>query len=226
METSHQTANTILAVALIVGGLSLIAAPLIQEAYYYPWKQVALAADMPEPPLPSVPFISYEEYLRSEMVYVPTPLAEESEESVSDATPFILLGTVKIPRMDVAENLLEGTYDEMHYGIGHLAGTPLPGGEGNAVIAAHRVSSRGMFPFRYLDLLENGDTVTVELGSQTFTYEVYDSFIVSQNDIWVLEALEDESHVLTLVSCDPVVYPTRRPNRLIVRARLVASEFI
>jgi sortase A len=200
---------------------------LLQEAYHYPWKQVVEAAEMPAPALPDMPYISYAEYVRSgrggAMPAAGFDLVDSGDVAVvvSEESPLVLLGTVKIPRLDISENLLEGTYDQMHYGIGHLAGTPLPGAEGNAVIAAHRVSSSGMFPFRHLDMLEAGDTVTVELGDESFTYEVYNSFIVNQQEVWVLEPLEGETHTLTLVTCDPVVSATRRPNRLIVRARLV-----
>jgi sortase A len=225
-----------LAIALIVVGAVLIAIPLIQELYHYPWKQTALAADMPDPPLPNIPYISFEEYLRSDPAQLAIPVRSdftdsengENETATTDeeTPPFVLLGTVKIPRMDISENLFEGTYEQMNYGIGHLAGSPLPGGAGNAVLGAHRVSAGGRFPFRHLDLLENGDTVTVILGEQVFVYEVYDSFIVNIRDIWVLEAVEGESHVLTLLSCEPVVSATRRQSRLIVRARLVSSEFI
>jgi len=70
-----------------------------------------------------------------------------------------------------------------------------------------------------LDLLSAGDEVIVDLDGEIFTYIVYDNFIVDENDTWVLRPVEGESHILTLVTCDPVV-STRAKNRLIVRARL------
>jgi sortase A len=131
-----------------------------------------------------------------------------------------LLGSIKIPRINISENLFMGTGGQMRHGAGHLAGTPMPGERGNVVIAAHRVMSGGKQPFRHLDLLRNGDAVAVKFGDETFTYEVFDSFIVNERDLWVLYPLGGETHMLTLVTCDPVVSVGRRENRLIVRARL------
>lgn len=157
------------------------------------------------------------------------PQDEPPEEEVEEAPceieayiqKFVWLGSVKIPRINVSENLFLGTASQVNYGIGHLEGTPMAGQEGNAVIAGHRVSTVNKQPFRYIDKLENGDVVIVSLGDEVFTYEVYDRFIVSEHAMWVLYPDANETHVLTLVTCDPVVTVTRRDNRLIVRARLV-----
>lgn len=150
-----------------------------------------------------------------------TPEPEPSPAQTPNPTAkYILLGTVKIPRLSVSENLFEGTEGQMRYGIGHVEGTALPGEAGNSAIAGHRALSNGMQPFRYLDKMQNGDLITITLGDEIFTYEVYDMFIVSMTDIWVLGLPEDETHILTLITCDPLVSAVRRVNRLIVRARL------
>jgi sortase A len=138
---------------------------------------------------------------------------------VRQAPRFVLLGSVKIPRINISENLFLGTGSQLNHGIGHLAGTPLPGEEGNSVIAAHRSSAIGMHPFRHANLLHSGNTVIITLGDEVFIYEVFDSFIVSETDLWVLQAIEGETHSLTLVTCDPVG-AARAVNRLIIRARL------
>jgi sortase A len=133
----------------------------------------------------------------------------------------VLLGSVKIPRINISENLFVGTDIQTQYGLGFLDGSALPGAEGNTVIAGHRTSSTGKQPFRHLDKMQNGDVITVTVNDDVFTYEVYDMFIVSKEDIWVLQPLLTERYVLTLVTCDPVVSIGSRPDRLIVRARLV-----
>lgn len=133
---------------------------------------------------------------------------------------YVLLGSVKIPRLNVSENLFMGTESQVNFGVGHLIGTPLPGEAGNSVIAAHRTARNGIQPFRHLDLLSVGDAVIVNVNGEVFTYTVYESFIVHELETWVLHSIADETHVLTMVTCDPVVVVTRRDNRLIVRARL------
>ena len=138
----------------------------------------------------------------------------------SSPRPFVLLGSVQIPRINISENLLMGTVREINFGIGHLIGSPLPGESGNSVIAAHRIAINGMQPFRHLDRMQNGDVIHVDIGGTVFTYEVFDMFIVHKDDVWVLHGCPYEPYLLTLVTCDPVVSATRRYDRLIVRARL------
>lgn len=135
---------------------------------------------------------------------------------------YVLLGAVKIPGINISENLFEGTDRQLKHGIGHLEGTPMPGEKGNAVLAAHRVSSSGKHPFRHLDKLQDGDVIAVKLGEETFRYEVFDVFIIAEDELWVLQPSAGEPYLLTLVTCDPVVSVGRRENRLIVRARPVA----
>jgi LPXTG-site transpeptidase (sortase) family protein len=132
---------------------------------------------------------------------------------------FVHLGWIKIPRLNVSENYYLGTGRELNHGIGHLEGTPMPGEAGNAVVAGHRTATSGSFPFRYVNLLESGDTITVNFNGSVFIYEVFENFIVSEHDVWVLQPIQGEPHILTLVTCDPVVI-THAKNRIIVRARL------
>ncbi|MCL2499503.1 MAG: class D sortase [Defluviitaleaceae bacterium] len=151
-------------------------------------------------------------------IQLPSDTAEYADTNVM--LRYVLLGSVKIPRLNVSENLFMGTESQVNFGVGHLTGTPLPGEAGNSVIAAHRTARNGIQPFRHLDLLREGDAVIVEVNGESFTYTVYESFIVHESATWVLRSIESETHVLTLVTCDPVVTVTRRDNRLIVRARL------
>jgi sortase A len=149
---------------------------------------------------------------------------ETEDEPEPEVTPeiikYVWLGSVKIPRINVSENLFMGTGSQLNHGIGHLVGTPIPGGAGNVVISAHRTSSRGMQPFRHLNLLSSGDVISINISETIYTYEVFDSFIVSEDDLWVLWPMEEESFLLTLITCDPVI-TARATNRLIVRARLM-----
>ena len=172
-------------------------------------------------------FMDYHDFLPGEYIEY-----DESEQTASSGggggggggggnhRPFVLLGSVQIPRINISENLLMGTIREINFGIGHLIGSPLPGERGNSVIAAHRVAVNGMQPFRHLDRMQNGDVIHVDMGGTVFTYEVFDMFIVHKDDVWVLNRCPYEPYLLTLVTCDPVVSATRRYDRLIVRAKL------
>ena len=172
-------------------------------------------------------FIEFFEEWPEDVPEEPTPTPTQSTAAAPAAAPskkFEPIGKVTITALNVSKNLLEGTGDEMHHGIGHLTGTPMPGAFGNCVISAHRVSSSGMEPFRYMDLLENGDIVTIEYDGAVYNYEIFDMFIVSKEDVWVLQPDWSVLKMLTLITCDPLIYPGgNRPDRLIARARLVTD---
>jgi sortase A len=59
---------------------------------------------------------------------------------------------------------------QLEQGPGHYIGTALPGEQGNAAFAGHRVG-RGS-PFLDLDKLQPGDPIVVETADAWFTYRV------------------------------------------------------
>jgi sortase A len=128
----------------------------------------------------------------------------------------IQLGTIKIPKISLSENIVSGTGDELHYGVGHMPFSPLPGEIGNCALAAHRniVWARA---FRHLDKLAEGDEITINYGAKVFTYTIYSVFTVEPHEKWVLGLQPGETRMLTLITCTPVLNPT---HRLIVWARL------
>ncbi|MCL1807195.1 MAG: class D sortase [Oscillospiraceae bacterium] len=214
--------------ALILAGCVCIAVLVFIEARDYPFSP-GVEEKMSDPPPPDFDVVGYEEYIQ-EMInspaadgtpaFLPDP-GDPAEESPAPAQPrYVLLGTIKIPRIDISENLFEGTENQMRYGVGHLEGSPMPGEKGNVVLSAHRVSTVGKYPFRHLDKMQDGDRIVIKLGEETFAYEVYDQFIVHETDLWVLKSVKEETHVLTLVTCDPAGGYGRREDRLIVRAKL------
>lgn len=128
-----------------------------------------------------------------------------------------VLGYIKIPQIGTAENLLEGCGSEMMAGVGHVPGTAMPGENGNCALAGHRLLT-GMHPFKYLDKLDAGDKVYIRYDENLYCYEVFDSFVVAPEEVWVLESVHEEPYLLTLITCHTPLNPV---NRLIVRARLV-----
>lgn len=215
-----------LANALIGLGLLCVLIFGVYEGVTYPWKQllaswglIELTDQLPQPaPLPdSVTLVPPDEREPPAAAAVPS----ESDLLASrPAMELAWLGVLKIPRIQISENIVEGSDNEMLYGVGHVRGTAMPGEKGNCVLAAHR-NYIYMRPFRYLDKMETGDYVYVEYGGQVYTYEVFRMFEVGPNDSWVLQVQEEEENLLTLLTCTPVLTFT---HRLIVWARLVDTQ--
>lgn len=129
------------------------------------------------------------------------------------------IGTIKIPAIQLSENIVEGSDHELLYGVGHVRGSADLGQPGNCVLAGHRNYIQ-MHPFRFMDRLKVGDMVYVSTEKYQYTYEIYEILTVEAYDNWVLEPQIEEESMLTLVTCTPVLNPV---NRLIAWGRLVET---
>lgn len=132
------------------------------------------------------------------------------------------LTRLKIPSLGVNVIVVEGiSGNALRAGAGHYPRTPLPCEPGNVAIAGHRTGFGE--PFRHLDRLSEGDTITLETPFRSCTYRVMGAFDDHSNP-WITHAKDwtvvrnTASSVLTLTTCDP---PGTSKNRLIVRAELV-----
>lgn len=212
---------------LIGTGLFVLLFLLVVEAASFPWH--ALLSEygileqerfesMGDPP--SLP----EELLQLPSKTKPQTPENDPEELIAPPQnvlvrpqiPLTYLGTIKIPAISISENVVSGTGDEMYYGVGHMPSTALPGQAGNCALAAHRnlLYARA---FRHLDKLVVGDEIFVTVDDTTYRYLVYESIVVEPSENWVLKLPAGETHVLSLITCTPVLNAT---HRLIVRARL------
>lgn len=140
-----------------------------------------------------------------------------SRPEIEDLT---VIGYFKFPKLGVSENIVLGSDQELMYGVGHIKGTAGLGQAGNCVLAGHR-NYIIMHPFRHLDKAAVGDRVTVEDESNIYTYEIYEILTVEPEDVYVTELQEGETHMLTMVTCTPVLNPT---HRLVCWARLVDTS--
>ena len=124
-------------------------------------------------------------------------------------------GIIEIPDINVNFVIVVGTErDNLRCAIGHMSGTAHIGQKGNCVLAGHRGGIYGTF-FKNIDELDNGAEVKViNMRKETYTYEVYEQFVVSPDDMSVTEDIDDET-TLTLISCED-----DGATRLIVRCRL------
>ena len=99
----------------------------------------------------------------------------------------------------------------LNRGAGTIAGTALPGSDGNAGIAAHRDGY-----FRKLKDVAVGDVVTLEHARGVRRYAVTELTIVEPTDVSPLAPTDEAS--LTLVTCYPFYFVGSAPQRYIVRA--------
>ncbi|WP_405784231.1 class E sortase [Streptomyces sp. NBC_00859] len=80
---------------------------------------------------------------------------------------------IRIPRIGITAPIAQGVSKQnvLNKGyVGHYVQTAGPGQAGNFALAGHR-NTHGE-PFRYINRLRHGDTVTVETGSAVYTYVV------------------------------------------------------
>jgi sortase A len=123
-----------------------------------------------------------------------------------------LIGRVEIPKLHLSAVVFQGADSSiLGHGVGHVAGTALPGQPGNVVLAAHRDTF-----FRGLRNIQKGDMVMVTTESGPRSYEVESTEVVNPTEVGVLRPTVKPT--LTLITCYPFYYVGHAPKRFIVRA--------
>ena len=216
---------------LIGAGLVLTLFALGYEAVSYPWhiyfkSGEELNADTlpdPAPPVFAPDAVPYEpEEGRDQKMALPG--SETLSDFIAGADRDIeynVLGFLKIPKLSVSVNILEGSEQpQLLLGAGHVTDTPLPDGEGNVCVAGHRVTAR-MHPLRHMNLMEPGNSVFIHYDGHIYTYETLSVFAVGSEETWVMQPVEGEPRLLTLITCHP---PGSARQRLILQARLTRVD--
>jgi len=149
---------------------------------------------------------------------VTLPATQTSSRSISKPAtrtePGDTLAKMIIPRLDAQLYVVEGDGpSELRRGPGHMAGTALPGGDGNCVIAGHRDTH-----FRVLKDIRQGDDILLQTKSGEYLYRVRSVRIVSPNYREPLQ--ETREPELNLITCYPFFYVGSAPKRFVVEARL------
>ena len=135
----------------------------------------------------------------------------EWEATQKDA-PSPPLAVLRIARVGIEAPVLEGTDDwTLNRGVGHIEDTASPDGQGNVGIAGHRDGF-----FRALKDITQGDAIELETRAGVARYTVERTWIVSPDDVTVLDPTPSPS--ITLVTCYPFYYVGSAPQRFIVRA--------
>ncbi|MCD8190800.1 MAG: class C sortase [Clostridiales bacterium] len=150
-----------------------------------------------------------------------TDLVDEDYWDLLDVTGTGIMGYITIDKIDVELPIYHGTSSSvLSAGAGHLEGTSLPvGGEStHCVISAHRGLPSSLL-FTNLDQLEEGDTFTLTVLDQVYTYKVDQITIVLPDEIENLY-IEEGKDYCTLMTCTPYGINT---HRLLVRGVRTAN---
>jgi sortase A len=119
-----------------------------------------------------------------------------------------------IPRLNTELYVVEGDgVSELRRGPGHVAGTAMPGQDGNCIIAGHRDTH-----FRILKEIRKGDEIVLQTGAGLYTYRVKGTQVVSPSNTASLKPTQ--SAELHLITCYPFYYLGSAPKRFVVQAEL------
>lgn len=128
------------------------------------------------------------------------------------------IGRLAIPAIGQRSIVIEGTgQEELQKGPGHYEPTALPGQRGTVGIAGHRTTWEQ--PFRRINELKPGDTITMTMAYGRFTYAVEGTRIVSPREVGVLTAVRGRERIV-LTACHPLYSAAQR---IVVFARLTSA---
>ncbi|MFE5428444.1 class D sortase [Peribacillus simplex] len=129
-----------------------------------------------------------------------------------------LMGELYIPKIEATLPIYHGTdEDELEKGVGHYAGSVLPGEKDNSVLSGHRDTI-----FRDLGEVGEGDLLIAKTEAGTFTYKVRKVRIVDEDDRTVI--VPKPKATLTVTTCYPFSYIGSAPERYVLVADLLKSE--
>lgn len=127
------------------------------------------------------------------------------------------LARLTVPAHGVRLHVLAGTSGRsLAFGPGHVAGTALPGGDGNSVIVAHRDTH-----FAFLRHLREDEEIAVEdTRGRTTRYRVREVAVVDKHATRLLDAAD--SAQLTLITCWPfdAVQPGSAQRYVVIADRI------
>jgi sortase A len=128
------------------------------------------------------------------------------------------IGDLVIPKIEATLPIIHGTAEEeLEKGVGHFAGSVLPGESDNSVLSGHRDTV-----FRRLGEVGKGDLLIVTTSAGEFTYRVNRVRIVEADDRTVI--VPKPKATLTVSTCYPFDFIGDAPQRYILTASLVSKN--
>lgn len=228
-KKSHLT--TLLLVALLLAGLSLLLYPTVSD-YWNSFHQTQAISGYVE----NVAKLDegaydrlweeawrYNQNLAARGVHYALSDRERADyEAVLDVTGQGIMGYIEIPEIKCTLPIYHGTDEaELQVAIGHLEWSSLPvGGQGShCVLSGHRGLPSAKL-FTNLDQLEVGDIFLLRVLDEVLTYEVDQISIVEPQDVSRLQ-LQEGQDLCTLVTCTPYGINS---HRLLVRGHRVENS--
>lgn len=131
--------------------------------------------------------------------------------------------TITVPKIKLKDVKVKVYSNEFEEYLAQLPGTALPGERGNVFITGHSSisntfqskTSRAFFV--NLPKMKRGDEIFITAGGQKYTYVVEGIQVVNPEDVWVINPPDLEGRYLSLMTCVPPGFNTKR---LVVLARL------
>jgi sortase A len=128
------------------------------------------------------------------------------------------MGELYIPKLDATLPIFHGTdEDELEKGVGHFAGSVLPGENDNSVLSGHRDTV-----FRRLGEVGEGNLLVVRTTAGEFIYKVREVRIVDADDRTVIVPMPKAT--LTVTTCYPFQFIGDAPERYILVADLIKAN--
>lgn len=131
--------------------------------------------------------------------------------------------TLSIPKLNIVNAKVSVGGTDLAHSLVHYLPTTLPGENGNVAIFGHSSLPYNYDPkdyhkiFTFLPSLEKGDKIYAKVGEKTYEYEVFDIFIVTPDQVSILDQNYDAAY-MTTVTCVP---PGSVEKRLVVRSKLI-----
>jgi len=142
-------------------------------------------------------------------------LAGRLEGHAKDGSP---VGRIEIPRIGASFVVVKGTdTSDLESGPGIYSETVFPGMAGTTAIAGHRTTY--LAPFRHVDLLRRGNSITLRMPYAHFTYRVVGKRVVAPTDVNAAVGNVGYSR-LVLSACTPLFSAAKR---LLIYARLLRT---
>lgn len=157
-------------------------------------------------------------------VYAPLVNADEvaGYDDILNISGTGIMGYITIPFIRVELPIYHGTSEEvLNIAAGHLKGTSFPVGGANthAVISAHRGLPSAKL-FTDLDRLVVGDTFTINVLGEVYTYEIEEILTVLPEQVEALDIVPNSDYV-TLMTCTPYGVNT---HRLLLRSHRIETK--
>ena len=230
MKKKKQDTSTLLLIAILFAGLSLLLYPSVSAYWNSFTHSKAIASYVDE--VSKLDQKNYDQYWDDAHSYSqlltrrsnPFVLDDQMAERYAGALNISgngIMGYVEIPSLDCSLPIYHGTDEAvLQIAVGHLEWTSLPvgGASTHCVISGHRGLPSARL-FTDLDRLVVGDIFMLRVLDEILTYEVDQILIVEPNITEPLQITEGEDYC-TMVTCTPYGVNS---HRLLVRGHRIEN---